>query len=185
VLDAYTERYINTGNRLYQERKRFLPQLKSTLIDFGTKLGLKNFSIEYQSTCPDMALDYHQVEQVYQKEVQYGRTILGPHRDDLHMYMENHPFQHFASEGQERAAAISLKLAEASIINQHTGEQPIIVMDEAIGELDMIKRKIILELPEGQVFYASTQLPSIMQQQHKKTVYFTVQGGKIETSTPH
>lgn len=185
VFDVYTEHYINTGNRIYHERKRFLPQLKSALVDFGTKLGLKNFSIDYNSTCPDMTIDQDQVKQVYDKEVQYGRTILGPHRDDLHMSMENHPFQHFASEGQERAAAISLKLAEALMIKSQTGEQPIIVMDEAIGELDIIKRKILLDLPEGQVFYASTQLPSGSQHQDKKTLYFTVQGGLIEASTPH
>jgi len=185
VLEAYTERYISTGNRIYQERKRFLPILKSSLIDFGTKLGLKNFTIEYHSTCSDMEIDHDQVEQIYDREIQYGRTIIGPHRDDLHLFMEQHPFQHFASEGQERAAAISMKLAEASIICGQTGEHPIILMDEAIGELDMVKRKVLLELPQGQVFYASTQLPSPLQKKDKDIKYFTVQGGTIEASAPY
>jgi DNA replication and repair protein RecF len=185
VLDAYTDQYITVANRIYQERKRFLPVLRSSIMDLGTKLGLHDFAIEYHSTCANMELDHSQVEQVYDKEVQYGRTIIGPHRDDLHLFMKNHPLQHFASEGQERAVAISLKLAEASIIEQQTGEHPILLMDEASGELDDIRKNILLELPKGQVFYASTRIPSSLKDLNDDHKFFTIRGGIVEASEAH
>ncbi|MBN2620180.1 DNA replication/repair protein RecF [candidate division WOR-3 bacterium] len=185
VLDAYNERFITMSNRVYQERKRFIPLLQTCAIDISAQLGLNDFAIDYHSTCPDMNLDRVQVEQVYDREVLYGRTVIGPHRDDLRFSLEGQTFQQFASEGQERAAAISLKLAEATIIERHTDKRPILVLDEASGELDTLKRQHLLDLLDGQVFYASTQFPSHMPVKDKNCAYYTVQGGIIEKTAPH
>jgi DNA replication and repair protein RecF len=185
VLDAYNERFITMSNCVYQERKRFMPILQTCVTDISAQLGLKNFAIDYHSTCPDMNLDQVQIERVYEREVLYGRTVVGPHRDDLRFSLEGQTFQQFASEGQERAAAISLKLAEASIIERHTEKRPILVLDEVSGELDTLKKQHLLDLLDGQVFYASTQLPSHMPIKDKDCAYYMVQGGTVEKTAPH
>lgn len=185
VLDAYNERYIALSNRVYQERKHFMPVLRACVVEISGQLGLNRFEIDYHSTCPEMNIDRTQIERVYDREVHYGRTVIGPHRDDLHFSLEGQILQHFASEGQERAAAISLKLAEASIIERNTGQRPLLVLDEASGELDTLKRKHLLDLLDGQVFYASTRFPSHIPVGSRECAYFTVQGGTIETASPY
>jgi DNA replication and repair protein RecF len=185
VLEAYNECYITMSNRVYQERKRFLPMLQTCMVDISGQLGLNSFAVDYHSTCPDMNLDQAQIERVYDREIHYGRTVIGPHRDDLHFSLEGQTFQHFASEGQERVAAISLKLAEASIIERHTGKRPLLVLDEASGELDTLRKQHLLGLLDGQVFYASTQIPSHMPIKDKDCAYYLVQGGSIEKTAPY
>jgi DNA replication and repair protein RecF len=132
-----------------------------------------------------MEMDHGQLGRVHDREVQYGRTVIGPHRDDLILYVDGHHLQRYASEGQERAAAISLKLAEAAIIKDQTGKSPVLVLDEASGELDSTRRKLMFDLLEGQIFYASTQYPSHVPIENKNCAYFSVQGGRIEATTPH
>jgi DNA replication and repair protein RecF len=90
--------------------------------------------------------------------------------------------QHYASEGEERAASISLKLAEAEMLYQSKGERPILLLDETSAELDGKKQEILLNLLQGQVFYASTQMPSSLPDKHKAGRFFNIERGVIEVS---
>ena len=117
-----------------------------------------------------------------QREMIFGHTIVGPHRDDLLFSINGYPLRQFASEGEERAAAISLKLAEAEMLYNKTKKRPILLLDEVGAELDQTKKEILLSLLKGQVFYASIQLPEFAQMQQKGYNLFSIERGIIEVS---
>jgi DNA replication and repair protein RecF len=108
---------------------------------------------------------------------------VGPHRDDLHFSINGFPLRNYASEGEERATAISLKLAEAEMLHSRTGERPVLLLDEVTAELDEKRRETLLHLLKGQVFYASTQLPQFAKIQSHNGTVFSVERGDIEVST--
>ncbi len=183
TLDAYDEQLIETSNEIYRERAAHLPLLRSRTQTMGCEMGLEKLDIQYESTCPDMHMNQESLRNAREKEIILGHTIIGPHRDDLFFSMNGFPLRNYASEGEERATAISLRLAEAEILSGNTGQRPILLLDEVSAELDEQRRKTLLGLLKGQVFYASTQLPQVANLKSKQYTIFSVERGQIEVST--
>lgn len=183
VLRLFNEQLIKTGNEIYRERAAFLPMLKENISVFGNELGLQELTLSYQSTCPDMHIDETVLDRVRSKESMVGHTLVGPHRDDLNFSIKDRPFRDFASEGEERAGVIAMKLAEAEILHKKNGQRPILILDEVGAELDDDKTKRLLGLLKGQVFYASTQMPDFSKNDGQKNRHFTVERGSIEVPT--
>ena len=115
-----------------------------------------------EASAPDMKLDHDVLKRTRSREFIVGHTLVGPHRDDLHFSINARSLKNFASEGEERAGVISMKLAEAEILYKETGKRPILLLDEVATELDRERIEVLLQLLKGQVFYASTQLPSFL-----------------------
>ncbi len=182
LLEIFDEQLIKFGNKIYKEREINLPELTKVIKTLSADFGLKNLNTHYQSTCTEMRLSHDVLQKMRQKEIAYGHTIVGPHRDDLMFSINGHPLKQFASEGEERATAISLKLAEAEILYHKTGKRPILLLDEAGAEFDQTKKEILLNFLEGQVFYASTQLPRIAHLKEKNYSIFSVKRGIVEVS---
>jgi DNA replication and repair protein RecF len=182
LLEAFDEQLIETGNEIYKKRGAILPELKEHFADFGKNFSMKKFSFDYRSMCPDMQLDQNMLRRVRHREVSLGQTVVGPHRDDLFFSIDGRAMQHYASEGEERAASISLKLAEADMLREARGERPVLLLDEVSAELDSGKREILLGLVKGQVFYASTQMPQIGSAVTDDSRFFHIDGGALEIS---
>ena len=83
------------------------------------------------------------------KDLALGYTSIGPHRDDLKILLNGEDVRAFGSQGQQRTAALSLKLAELEILKNHYGEYPVLILDDAMSELDEARRKRILKKVEG------------------------------------
>ncbi len=182
LLEVFDEQLIECGNKIYKKRSAILPELKKSFTDFGTNFSMKKFNFDYQSICPDMKLDQNVLRRVRHREVSLGQTVVGPHRDDLFFSIDGRAMQHYASEGEERAASISLKLAEANMLHEARGERPVLLLDEVSAELDSSKRGILLGLVKGQVFYASTQMPELPSAAAKDSRFFRIDGGALEVS---
>jgi len=183
VLELFDEQLIRTGNEIYRERAEFLPKLRAHITAFGQELGLQKLTFGYRSSCPDMKLDHDVLKRTRSREFILGHTLVGPHRDDLHFSINARPLKNFASEGEERAGVISMKLAEAEILYKETGKRPILLLDEVAAELDRERIEVLLQLLKGQVFYASTQLPSFLNINEQKNRFFSVARGIFEVST--
>jgi DNA replication and repair protein RecF len=182
LLEAFDEQLIETGNEIYKKRGAILPELKEHFTDLGKNFSVKRFNFDYRSMCPDMQLDQNVLRRVRHREVSLGQTVVGPHRDDLFFSIDGRAMQHYASEGEERAASISLKLAEADMLREVRGERPVLLLDEVSAELDSSKREILLGLVKGQVFYASTQMPQIGSAKTDDNRFFCIDGGTLEVS---
>jgi DNA replication and repair protein RecF len=85
----------------------------------------------------------------YEKDLRLGFTTVGPHRDDLDVLISGVDAKAYASQGQTRTAALSMKLAEVQIFKELSGEYPILVLDDVMSELDLPRRKKLLKRVEG------------------------------------
>ena len=90
-------------------------------------------------------------------DIQKGLTSVGPHRDDLELVLNDEPMKPYASQGQQRSAVLSLKLAELEIITEDIGERPVLLLDDVMSELDADRRRCLLEsIEQAQVFVTCT-----------------------------
>lgn len=93
------------------------------------------------------------------EEISRGLTLFGPHRDDYSIFIGNMDCHSFASQGQVRTAVVSIKMAQISLLKKTTGEEPILLLDDVMSELDNMHRQNLLELNDGaQVFMTCTDL---------------------------
>jgi DNA replication and repair protein RecF len=80
-----------------------------------------------------------------QREIAAGATLVGPHRDDISIEIDNMPADSFGSRAQQRTAALSLRLAEASYLRRALGDDPVVLLDDVLSELDARRRRGVLE----------------------------------------
>ena len=83
------------------------------------------------------------------RDIGAGLTLSGPHRDDINMTLGGEPAASFASRGQQRTAALALRLAEARLLHERTGERPVLLLDDVLSELDEHRRASVLEAIEA------------------------------------
>ncbi len=93
----------------------------------------------------------------HQEDYEKGSTTFGPHRDDLEMSLDGDGLRSFASQGQQRSAALAMKLAELMILREETGENPVLLLDDVFSELDSGRRSCLLQnIGDAQVFISCT-----------------------------
>ena len=96
-----------------------------------------------------------------ERELWQGVTLVGPHREDLSVAADGHPLATFASRGEQRAAVLALRLAEAEWLGSRTSEPPIFLLDDVLSELDPGRRDtLITSLPEGAQALLTASVPS-------------------------
>ena len=84
------------------------------------------------------------LERVRAEDARLRLTTVGPHRDDLRLEVRGMPAAQFASEGQQRTAALALKLAQAQLFAEESGTPPLLLIDDIFGELDAARRNALL-----------------------------------------
>jgi DNA replication and repair protein RecF len=94
------------------------------------------------------------------EEERLRTTVVGPHRDDVQFLLHDQPADLFASEGQQRTLAIALKLAQAKLLAADFSRPPILLLDDAFGELDQVRRNRLLQQlpPASQRIVTTTSL---------------------------
>ena len=85
----------------------------------------------------------------YDRDIRLGFTASGPHRDDIDIEIDGSDAKSYASQGQTRTAALAIKLAEVEIFKQECGEYPILILDDVMSELDLPRRKKLVERAVG------------------------------------
>ena len=114
----------------------------------------------------------------YERDIRLGFTTVGPHRDDIRIMIDGADARGFASQGQARTAALSLKLAEVEIFRRLTGEPPVLVLDDVLSELDLPRRKKLLSRTEGlQCILTCTHAERLLS--GRKMNRIRISGGKI------
>ena len=115
------------------------------------------------------------------REVAQGVSLLGPHRDDLTFLTDEANVTLFGSRGQQRTVALSLKLAESSYLQRHSGEKPVLLLDDVLSELDEPRRNFLVEtIRDGQqVVLTGTDLRAIPKGLLDDASLFEVANGAI------
>lgn len=116
------------------------------------------------------------------KELALGMSLVGPHRDDLRFLSNGNDVGVFGSRGQQRTVALSMRLAEAKFITERTGEQPVLLLDDVLSELDAPRRQQLLSSVSAyeQVLMTTTELEPFDPAFLEKAAKFRVSEGRIE-----
>ncbi|MBU0727751.1 DNA replication/repair protein RecF, partial [Patescibacteria group bacterium] len=119
-----------------------------------------DLQIIYQSNIGDIQ-DGHdllmKITENIDRDIVSGTTQLGPHRDDLQFMINRHDMVYFASRGEWRSLVLALKFAEIQLIEEKTGEKPVLLLDDVFSELDEVRQKYLFEAIKGtQTFITTT-----------------------------
>ena len=113
------------------------------------------------------------------REVKYGATLWGPHKDDITIRLNGKEAKHFASQGQMRSLALTMKLSEGELSHSIGGEKPVILLDDVLSELDEDRRAFVLgSLGDRQIIVTSCE-PSLFDSVGKDVNLLHVEAGKI------
>jgi DNA replication and repair protein RecF len=121
------------------------------------------------------------LHQIRDEEIERGVTVIGPHRDDLHFWVNGVDATTFASRGQQRTVALALKLAEVSLMREEIGEMPVLLLDDVLSELDQQRSRLLLDTLSRaqQVFVTTTDVDYFSPAFLEKAVTWQVVGGTI------
>jgi len=116
------------------------------------------------------------------EEIARGVTTIGPHRDELRFLANDIDLGHYGSRGQVRTTLLSLKLAEVNWMKDRTGEWPVILLDEVMAELDLLRRADLLKYvgESEQVLFTTTDLNLFPSDFAQKAEVWHVEDGKVE-----
>ena len=143
VMEPWDVQLVDLGAQLRLYRLEALNKLRAPFIRYYGRFALagEEAAIVYQGA-KEQDLDALRAElrealsRRREQETQIGYTLCGPHRDDLKFILNGEPAELYASEGQLRTILISWKLAEARYMEEQTGQQPVLLLDDAFSELD-------------------------------------------------
>ena len=150
TIEIWDRALVELAEKIYLERKQFIEKLApfaekahSYISNGSEKLEIKYSSFDFKNK------DFKEemlkaLQKNLEKEHKHGFTSIGIHRDDLDIYVNNVEVKNFGSQGQQRTAALSMKLAELEIIKERTGEYPILLLDDVFSELDQERQKRLL-----------------------------------------
>lgn len=173
-LQAWDTQLARLGARVRRRRLEAVGKLEGLVAAFYGRFCThkETAALFYQGTqvpargrLPgEEALEEELLEEMEQKrplEVQQGHTRCGPHRDNLVFALDGQPADTFASEGQLKTLLISWKMAEACFLEQETGQQPVLLLDDVLSELDERRAGELLEMVDGfdQVLLTTPQRP--------------------------
>ncbi len=121
--------------------------------------------------------------QTRQREIMAGATLLGPHRDDLTFEVQGTDLALFGSRGQQRLAALALKLAEAQFMTARAGDRPLLLLDDVLSELDPLRRGYLLERIGGyeQSLLTTADVESLDRVFRSPACLLRVAGGRVES----
>ena len=152
LLDDFEAEIVKAGKEIIIYRKRFLERLSEYLPEIysGLSGGKESISAEYISTGGVNESEFRE-KLISSRETDAVMlfTSVGPHRDDVEILINGISARKFASQGQKRSAAITLRLAEAKLTEAITGISPIILLDDVMSELDPARQKYILNHIKG------------------------------------
>ena len=191
-LDVLTEQLAAEGAEVLFHRFKFVNQLNTWAqqVQIDISNGKEQLEITYK-TLPDITEKlsieeiFNQLKELYksaqQQEIDQGTTTLGPHRDDLIFYVNDKNVQTYGSQGQQRTTALSLKLAEIELMNEITGEYPILLLDDVLSELDDNRQTHLLNSIQNKVqtFITTTSLDGVQMELLNHPLIFYVDEGTI------
>ena len=165
ILPEYNQRLCQVGALLISYRARFYDSLGKAAAEYHSQFsgGREAFTLEYRTVstitdpfAPVSKLNQdlcEHLERHYRAELESGQCLTGPHKDDFEVCLSGINLKSYGSQGQTRTAAISLKLAQRELMSREFGEEPVLLLDDVLSELDSGRQDFVLnQIVSGQVF---------------------------------
>lgn len=189
VLDEFNDGLARTGAVIIHYRAHFIRKLAQAAGEIQRDFsgGREELALTYQ-TVKTVENPFLSPAKIYPKLLEHQQSharaelesrscLSGPHKDDLAAEIGGRSARQFASQGQTRTAALSLKLAERELHKEDTGQWPVLLLDDVLSELDARRQDFVLRrIIGGQVFITSCEIPPSEEENMK---VFRIQGGKL------
>ena len=184
ALESFSRELVALGKEITRLRQELIPKLSplARLAYRRISNDAEELRLEYQ---PSVKRDFSlELAQSRDRERAYRSTVVGPHRDEVQLLLDDKPAAQFGSEGQKRALAIALKMAQAEYITGVQGVPPVLLIDDVMGELDVRRRSGLLPLLErahharGQVFMTCTE-ENWPRELGRELQHWNVEAGKL------
>ncbi len=179
LLEIWDEKLAEYAIKIYEYRKEFIEKIikKIDIIHKNITNGEEQIELEYITECDSKEKYLKLLKERRKLDIIKGFTTKGVHRDDFMIYINKKDIKIFGSQGQNRTAMLSLKLAELQVIYDEIGEYPILLLDDFMSELDKTRRKNFLENIEGtQVIITGTEKLDI---ENLEYLEYNVSNGKV------
>lgn len=163
ALESFSRELVVAGEAIVRLRREFVPRFAPVARAAHQRIAAsaEELRLEYNpSVKGDFAVELAQSQR---RERSYRSTLVGPHRDELNLLVNDRSAAQFGSEGQKRTLAIALKMAQADYLSLQEGVPPVLLIDDIMGELDLKRRSGLLPLLQrahqsrGQVFLTATE----------------------------
>lgn len=164
TLDEWDALLIETGAQVIQRRITYLDRLSAVARDMHDTLssGKEVLELSYQGRAHDADEMAALLRAARHEDMRRGTTSIGPHRDDYRIRLNGRDAKAFASQGQQRTIALSLKLAEIEVMRSILGEWPVLLLDDVMSELDITRRQMLLtRIEQVQTLITCTHLSDL------------------------
>lgn len=189
-LMVWNEELASYGAKVIMERKNFVDKLNRISKEISKNITDSKEALEvtyeanvaYQENYEEQKAHFIQkLNQSYKNDLFRKTTSVGPHKDDLKISLEGVDIRYFGSQGQQRTAALSLKLAEIKLIQEEAKEDPILLLDDVLSELDTNRQKFLIHsLDNVQIFITTTEISEDLQENLPAGDVFYIEKGKVK-----
>lgn len=182
TLAVWDMQLIEYGKKIINTRKKFVEELNGIVYEIHKNISgnKEELVLKYE---PDVLEENMEVEleRCKEKDLKFGQTSVGPHRDDLCFMIQDIDVRKFGSQGQQRSCALSLKLSEIELVKKSIKETPILILDDVLSELDSNRQNFLLNsIHDIQTLITCTGLDEFVRNRFEINKIFKVVNGTVE-----
>ncbi len=146
TLDIWNMQLVDSGVRIIKERRNFIEMMNELIGDIHSRLtsGREKLEIVYECNVDEENFD-KVLQEKTETDLRYSSTQSGPHRDDISFLINGIDARKYGSQGQQRTVALSLKMAEIKLVKKIINDNPILLLDDVMSELDTSRRDALIE----------------------------------------
>ena len=181
TLSVWDDKLAEFGAKIIRRRKSFIEEIAPVVSEIHHEIsGAKEeVKLSYENNVSAdgfrEALDF-----AYDNDMRLGSTTKGPHRDDLRFDLGGVDLRKYGSQGQQRTAALSLKLSEVTMMEKETREKPVLLLDDVLSELDSKRQQDLLgSLMDTQTMITCTGLDDFVKSRYRVNKIFEVVNGVV------
>lgn len=181
TLNVWDSQLVSFGNKIIERRQTFVNQLNEIINGIHKKLSgdKEDLIILYE---PDISMELYEnkLKNNQDKDIRLKQTSVGPHRDDISFMINEVDIRKYGSQGQQRTAALSLKLSEIELVKKITKDTPVLLLDDVLSELDSSRQNYLLNnIGEIQTIITCTGLDEFVNNRFEIDKVFKVMDGII------
>ena len=181
TLELWDLQLLDYGTRILQRRERFTEEINLVIEPLHANItgGREKLRVCYEpNTTPERF--EAELKRSRQRDLKFQMTHIGPHRDDLKFRVNDIDMRDYGSQGQQRTCALSLKLSAIDMIRREVNEDPVLLLDDVLSELDAQRRQDLLEYIKGfQTIITCTGYDEFLQYKFHPDRIFEVSGGHV------
>lgn len=181
TLNIWDSQLVSFGSKIIERREQFVKQLGDIIFDIHKKLsgGKEELVIAYE---PDVSIEDFEKQMKYNqdKDIRLKQTTTGPHRDDFSFVINGVDIRKYGSQGQQRTAALSLKLSEIELVKKISKDTPVLLLDDVLSELDSNRQNYLLNsIGNIQTIITCTGLDEFINNRFEINKIFKVTNGTV------